>query len=56
VAVRLARGVVDREHESTLHLGIEYERQAFYLAFASEDAKEGLRAFTEKRRPDYEGR
>jgi enoyl-CoA hydratase len=56
VAIRLAKEAVDRAHESTLHLGIEYERQAFYLAFASEDAKEGLRAFTEKRRPDYEGR
>jgi enoyl-CoA hydratase len=56
VAIRLAKEAVDRAHESTLHLGLEYERQAFYLAFASEDAKEGLRAFTEKRRPDYKGR
>lgn len=56
VATRLAKEAVDRAYESTLHLGIEYERQALYLAFASEDAKEGLRAFTEKRKPDFKGR
>jgi enoyl-CoA hydratase len=56
VAIRLAKEAVDRAYESTLHLGIEYERQAFYLAFASEDAQEGLGAFTEKRKPDFKGR
>ena len=56
VATRLAKEAVDRAYESTLHLGVEYERQALYLAFASEDAKEGLRAFTEKRKPDFKGR
>jgi enoyl-CoA hydratase len=55
VATRLAKEAVDRAYESTLHLGIEYERNALYLAFASEDAKEGLRAFTEKRKPDFKG-
>jgi enoyl-CoA hydratase len=56
VATRLAKEAVDRAHESTLQLGIEYERHALYLAFASEDAKEGLGAFTEKRKPDFRGR
>lgn len=56
VAIRLAKEAVDRAYESTLHLGLEYERRAFNLAFASEDAKEGLRAFTEKRKPDFKGR
>jgi enoyl-CoA hydratase len=55
VATRLAKEAVDRAYESTLHLGIEYERQALYLAFASQDAKEGLRAFTEKRKPEFKG-
>ena len=56
VATRLAKEAVDRAYESTLQLGLEYERRALYLAFASEDAKEGLSAFTEKRQPDFRGR
>jgi enoyl-CoA hydratase len=56
VATRLAKEAVDRAYESTLQLGLEYERRALYLAFASEDAREGLTAFTEKRKPDWEGR
>jgi enoyl-CoA hydratase len=56
VATRLAKEAVDRAYESTLQLGLEYERRALYLAFASEDAKEGLTAFSEKRKPDFKGR
>jgi enoyl-CoA hydratase len=56
VATRLAKESVDRAYESTLTAGIEAERRALYLAFASEDAKEGLTAFTEKRTPEFEGR
>src|SRR3954470_2439187 len=56
VATRLAKEAVDRAYESTLQLGLEYERRALYLAFASEDAKEGLTAFTEKRKPEFKGR
>jgi enoyl-CoA hydratase len=56
VATRLAKEAVNRAYESTLQLGLEYERRALYLSFASEDAKEGLTAFTEKRKPDFKGR
>ncbi|HEY3018504.1 MAG TPA: enoyl-CoA hydratase-related protein [Gaiellaceae bacterium] len=56
VATRLAKEAVNRAYESTLQLGLEYERRGLYLSFASEDAKEGLNAFTEKRRPDFRGR
>jgi enoyl-CoA hydratase len=56
VAVRLAKEAVDRAYESPLHLGLEHERRLLYLAFASEDAREGLNAFLEKRRPDFGGR
>jgi enoyl-CoA hydratase len=56
VANRLAKEAVNRAYESTLNLGLEYERRALYLSFASEDAKEGLTAFTEKRKPDFKGR
>ena len=56
VATRLAKESVDRAFESTLATGLEAERRALYLAFASEDAREGLTAFTEKRKPEFKGR
>jgi enoyl-CoA hydratase len=56
VATRLAKEAVDRAFESSLSLGLDYERRALYLVFASEDAKEGLTAFTEKRKPEFRGR
>ena len=56
VAVRLAKEAVDRAFDSPLHLGLEHERRLLYLAFASEDAREGLNAFLEKRKPDFGGR
>ena len=55
VATRLAKESVDRAFESTLATGLEAERRALYLAFASEDAKEGLTAFTEKRSARFVG-
>jgi enoyl-CoA hydratase len=56
IAQRLAKESVNRAYESTLETGLDYERKALYLSFASEDAKEGLTAFTEKRGPDFKGR
>jgi enoyl-CoA hydratase len=56
VATRLAKESVDRTYETSLSAGVEAERRALYLAFASEDAKEGMTAFGEKRRPDFKGR
>jgi enoyl-CoA hydratase len=56
IAVRLAKEAVDQAFEAPLRVGVEFERRAFYLARASEDATEGLTAFIEKRAPVFEGR
>jgi enoyl-CoA hydratase len=56
VATRLAKESVDRAYETALTAGLEAERRALYLSFASEDSKEGLTAFAEKRRPEFKGR
>jgi enoyl-CoA hydratase len=56
VANRLAKEAVDQAFDAPLSVGLDYERRALYLAFASEDAREGMRAFLEKRAPEFEGR
>jgi enoyl-CoA hydratase len=44
---------VNRAYESTLAEGIQYERRLFHSTFATEDQKEGMKAFIEKRLPSF---
>ncbi len=56
IAQRLAKESVDRSFESGLGAGLDFERKALHLTFASEDAHEGLAAFVEKREPRWQSR
>jgi enoyl-CoA hydratase len=56
LAVMAAKEAVNRAYELSLEAGLEFERRNFFLLFASEDQKEGMRAFTEKRPPRWKGR
>src|SRR5258706_9529312 len=56
VAARLATEAVDLAWNSTLDAGLELERKAFYLLFATEDKKEGVDAFVNKRKPSFKGK
>ena len=55
VAIRLAKEAILRAFESSLADGLADERRAFYLLFATEDQKEGMAAFIEKRKPEWKG-
>ena len=56
IALRLAKESVLKAFETTLAEGLEYERKLFYMLFATEDQKEGMKAFVEKRPPKFKGK
>lgn len=56
VAVQLAKDAVNRAFETHLEEGLQYERKNFYLCFSTEDQKEGMKAFIEKRKANYKGK
>ncbi|MCH7631983.1 MAG: enoyl-CoA hydratase/isomerase family protein [Planctomycetes bacterium] len=53
LALKAGKEAVLAVDEMTLSAGLEFERKAFYALFATEDQKEGMKAFTEKRKPDF---
>ncbi len=55
VAVALAKESVNKAFEMSLKDGLDFERRNFYLTFSSKDQKEGMKAFLEKRKPNYQG-
>jgi len=56
IAVRLATEAIDLAQSSTLDAGLEFERKAFYLLFSTEDKKEGVDAFMNKRKAVFKGK
>jgi enoyl-CoA hydratase len=56
ISVRAAKEAIVRAQDTTLEVGLEFERRAFYLLFATEDGKEGMKAFLDKRKPVFKGK
>ena len=52
----LAKEAIRAASETTLREGLALELRNFYLLFDTEDQKEGMRAFIEKRKPIFKGR
>ena len=55
-SVAMAKQCINRAFESGLDDGVRYERQVFHSLFATEDQKEGMDAFLNKRKPDFRHR
>ncbi|MFZ2103079.1 MAG: enoyl-CoA hydratase [Oricola sp.] len=55
-SVLMAKDAVNRAFETTLAEGLKYERSVFYSMFATEDQKEGMDAFVNKRTPGFRNR
>ena len=56
LSIRAAKEAILRAQDTTVEMGLEFERKAFYMLFATEDAKEGMKAFLEKRKPTFKGK
>lgn len=56
VAVRFAKEAVNKVYEMPLTEGLSYESRLFYMLFSTEDQKEGMSAFLEKRKPEWKGK
>lgn len=56
VALQLAKEAIGKAFDTTLTEGLEFEKKLFYMLFATDDQKEGMRAFVEKRPPVFVGR
>jgi enoyl-CoA hydratase len=56
IAIRLGKESINHAFETALSDGIADERRSFYFLFSSEDQKEGMEAFVEKRKPKWKGK
>ena len=55
-AVMMTKEAVNRSYETTLAEGLRFERRVFHSMFALDDQKEGMAAFSEKRKPGFRNR
>ncbi len=56
LAIKFAKQAVNKAFEMGLSDGLDFERELFYLLFASEDKVEGMKAFLEKKKPEFKGK
>jgi enoyl-CoA hydratase len=56
LAVRMAKDSINAAFETTLAEGLKAEKRNFYPLFSTEDQKEGMKAFIEKRKPNWKGK
>jgi enoyl-CoA hydratase len=56
LALQMAKETILKSFDTTIEQGLEFERKSFYLLFASEDMREGMNAFIEKRPPEWKGK
>jgi enoyl-CoA hydratase len=56
LAIQFAKECILKSFDTTIEAGIEFERKNFYLLFSSEDKREGMKAFIEKRKAEWKGK
>jgi enoyl-CoA hydratase len=56
VAIKLAKSSINKSLETTLSAGLSYEIETVSLVFSTDDRIEGMKAFTEKRKPRFQGK
>ena len=56
ISIRAAKEAILKAQDTTLEVGLEFERKSFYTLFATDDSKEGMKAFLEKRKPVFKGK
>jgi len=56
LALQIGKEAVNKAFETTLGEGVQFERRLFYMLFSTEDQKEGMKAFMEKRKPEFKAR
>jgi len=56
ISIRAAKEAILKAQDTALEVGLDFERKSFYMLFATEDGKEGMKAFLEKRKPNFKGK